>query len=383
MKLSSSTSQAQYERGMTSIPSESVCYPAKVAHGYVAELAARGVDFVFMSCIRNEREEDADARTASTAPIVSSYPETLRLNAEAMDAATTPIVDPYLPYADDARLTARLHEELIALFAAHPAFRGVAPSKGEVRRAVRAAHAEDDRFHADVRSMGDATLAWMERTGSRGIVLVGRPYHLDPAVNHGIPQLIRDMGFAVLTEDAVAHRAHPEYPLHSVNQWTYHARLYAAAKFATTRADLDVVQLNSFGCGLDAVTVDQVAEILAPAGKVHTVLKIDEVSNLGAARIRLRSLAAALDRRGMPDPTPVSTAYKKVSCTHAMDKAGYIIVAPQMAPTHFDLLAAVFRSEGHRLEVLPSDDAAALSAGQYRRRRLRSRGFCGQPGKSP
>lgn len=363
VELSSSTTQAQYERGMASIPSESVCYPAKVAHGHVAELAERGVDFVFMPCIRNERQEDPGAQNSFNCPIVSSYPETLRLNAEAMGAGSTPIVDPYLPYADDVRLAVRLHEELAALFAAHPSFRGTAPTKAEVRRAVKAARAEDDRFHADVRAMGDAALEWMERTGNRGIVLIGRPYHLDPAVNHGIPQLIRDLGFAVLTEDAVAHRAHPEYPLRTVNQWVYHARLYAAAKFATTRADLDVVQLNSFGCGLDAVTVDQVAEILAPAGKVHTVLKIDEVSNLGAARIRLRSLAAALDRRGMPEPAPTSTAYEKVPYTRAMSKAGYTIVAPQMAPTHFDLLAAVFRSEGHRLEVLPSDDAAAVDAG--------------------
>ncbi len=157
-----------------------------------------------------------------------------------------------------------------------------------------AAWAEDEAFKRDIRAKGEETLAWMEATGTHGIVLAGRPYHNDPEINHAIPELLTSFGLAVLTEDSIAHLGTLERPIRLVDQWMYHTRLYAAAKVATERADLDLVQLNSFGCGLDALTTDQVQEILEAAGKVYTVLKIDEVSNLGAARIRVRSLLAAL-----------------------------------------------------------------------------------------
>ncbi|MFR7651248.1 MAG: acyl-CoA dehydratase activase-related protein, partial [Eggerthella lenta] len=170
-----------------------------------------------------------------------------------------------------------------------------APTQAEVDAAVDAAWAEDEAFKRDIRAKGEETLAWMEATGTHGIVLAGRPYHNDPEINHAIPELLTSFGLAVLTEDSIAHLGTLERPIRLVDQWMYHTRLYAAAKVATERADLDLVQLNSFGCGLDALTTDQVQEILEAAGKVYTVLKIDEVSNLGAARIRVRSLLAALN----------------------------------------------------------------------------------------
>ena len=157
---------------------------------------------------------------------------------------------------------------------------------------VDAAWAEDEAFKRDIAPQGPETLAWMEQTGTHGIVLAGRPYHQDPEINHAIPELLTSFGLAVLTEDSIAHLGQLERPIRVVDQWMYHTRLYAAAKVATQRNDLDLIQLNSFGCGLDALTTDQVQEVLEAAGKVYTVLKIDEVSNLGAARIRVRSLLA-------------------------------------------------------------------------------------------
>lgn len=363
VRLSSPTSENQFRLGMDTIPSESVCYPAKVAHGHIAELTRSDVDFIFMPCIRHEVKEGTGSQNCFNCPVVSSYPEALRLNCETDKSHGVPIVDPYLPYGDDRRLARRLHEELEKLFAAQGEYSGTAPTLRAVKRAVRRARAEDAAFKADVRRAGEKALQWMEQTGSRGIVLAGRPYHDDPAVNHAIPNLIRELGFAVLTEDSVAHLAKPEGPLRTFNQWTYHARLYAAAKFVTTRADLELVQLNSFGCGLDAVTTDQVGEILQASGKLHTVLKIDEVSNTGAARIRLRSLAAALQMRGAVAPHPKSTAYATVPFTKKMKREGYTIIAPQMAPTHFKLIEAALRGEGYRVEVLPADDPCAVDAG--------------------
>ena len=250
----------------------------------------------------------------------------------------------------------------------------------------------------------------MEQTGTHGIVLAGRPYHNDPEINHAIPELLTGFGLAVLTEDSIAHLGTLERPIRVVDQWMYHTRLYAAAKVATQRDDLDLIQLNSFGCGLDALTTDQVQEILEAAGKVYTVLKIDEVSNLGAARIRVRSLLAALkdkaDERAEEQAAPrmgcpvaqlsadtcaaaaagagtgdaaeggcvdaassfkqregASTEFEKVQFTQEMKDAGYTILCPQMAPIHFDLLVEIFRKNGYNLELLPSVDHGAVDAG--------------------
>ena len=361
--LSSPTSHAQYRKGMDTIPSDTVCYPAKIAHGHVVELAEQGADFIFMPCIRHEIKEDPNAQNSFNCPVVSSYGETLRLNCETEKKHNVPFLDPYLPYNDDKRLAERLHEVLNELFAQHPEYPGEAPSKREIERAVLLARREDESFKKDVRNKGEEALAWIEANDTRGVVLAGRPYHDDPEVNHAIPDLLIDLGFAVLTEDSVAHLMKPEGPMRTFNQWTYHARLYAAAKLVSTRSDLELVQLNSFGCGLDAITTDQVAEILKEAGKTYTMLKVDEVANLGAARIRLRSLAAALDKMGKKRPHPHTTRYEGARFTKRMKDEGYTIIAPQMAPIHFELLEATFRSEGYNLEVLPADDPQAVGAG--------------------
>ena len=197
------------------------------------------------------------------------------------------LMNPFFSLAHIARLPSRIAEE----------FAGFGVTLAEARKAVERGFAEYDRFKADVRRKGQETLRYLEETGQKGIVLAGRPYHLDTEVNHGIPQMIVSLGLAVLTEDSVAVPGQLQRPIRVVDQWAYHSRLYEAADFVACHDSLELVQLNSFGCGLDAVTTDQVQEILEARNKVFTVLKIDEVSNLGAARIRIRSLKVAMQER--------------------------------------------------------------------------------------
>ena len=220
---------------------------------------------------------------------------------------------------------------------------------------------------SDMEKKGEETLAWMKEHGKRGIVLAGRPYHVDPEIHHGIPELIASYGFAVLTEDSVSHMGKVERPLVVTDQWMYHSRLYEAASFVKTRDDLDLIQLNSFGCGLDAVTTDQVAEILTKSGKIYTVLKIDEVNNLGAARIRIRSLIAALRVRDQKhyERKVVSSAYNRVLFTKEMKK-DYTLLCPQMSPIHFDLIEPAIRAFGYNMEILQNHNRNAVDVGlQY------------------
>jgi predicted nucleotide-binding protein (sugar kinase/HSP70/actin superfamily) len=390
--LSDETDSKTYEAGMESMPSESVCYPAKLVHGHVMNLLEpdKAVDMIFMPCIRHERQEDPGAPNHFNCPVVVSYPEVIKLNVDELSQPEThaSFFNPFLPYDSKELLPKRLHQELNQWWQEHPDAKGTAPSLAELKSAVDAAWQEDEHFKSDIRAEGERVLAWMEQTGTHGIVLAGRPYHVDPEINHAIPELLASFGQVVLTEDSIAHIKLPERSLRVMDQWMYHTRLYAAAKLVTTRKDLDLIQLNSFGCGLDAITTDQVQEILEPAGKVYTVLKIDEVSNLGAARIRVRSLLAALkdqeaDKARMNPPvvpttnaevsllTPehndqpkaLSTAFYKAQYTEEMKAQRYTILAPQMAPIHFKLLGKVFDYGGYNLEMLPEVDRGAVDAG--------------------
>jgi predicted nucleotide-binding protein (sugar kinase/HSP70/actin superfamily) len=207
-------------------------------------------------------------------------------------------------------------------------------------------------------------LKYLRETGKKGIVLSGRPYHIDPEINHGIPNIITDFGMAVLTEDSVSHLAAVERPLRVVDQWMYHSRLYAAANFVKTQKNLELIQLNSFGCGLDAVTTDQVQEILNSSGKIYTVLKIDEGNSLGAARIRIRSLKAAIEEREKKgiETKKSSSACIKLHFTEEM-REKHTILAPQMSPIHFQFLEQAFRASGYKLEILPSVDREAVDEG--------------------
>jgi len=374
--LSEETRKATYEAGIESMPSESVCYPAKLAHGHIMDLLKpeRGVDIIFMPCIRYERQEDPQANNHYNCPVVVSYPEVIKLNVEELAAPGAPaFLNPFLPYDHRDRFIERVLEEFGAYWARHPEAKGTAPTRQEVIAASDAAWAEDERFKQDIHTAGEAALEWMEQTGTHGIVLAGRPYHLDPEINHAIPELLASYGLAVLTEDSVSHLIKPERPLRVVDQWMYHSRLYAAAKFCCLRDDLDLIQLNSFGCGLDAITTDQVQEILEGSGKIYTVLKIDEVSNLGAARIRVRSLLAAIHNQQLAQANSepglaraeavASTAIAKPQFSKQMKNDYYTVLCPQMAPIHFELLLPIFRQAGFNLELLPSVDFDAVEAG--------------------
>ena len=216
----------------------------------------------------------------------------------------------------------------------------------------------------DVRKKGEEVIQYLKDNNKRGIVLAGRPYHVDPEINHGIPELINSYGLAVLTEDSVSHLGKIDRPLIVMDQWMYHSRLYAAASYVKTVDNLDLIQLNSFGCGLDAVTTDAVNDILTKAGKIYTVLKIDEVNNLGAARIRVRSLIAALKVRENKNyhRKIESAAFDRIDFTPEMRK-NYTILCPQMSPIHFDLLGPALSSCGYNFEVLENDNKSAVNVG--------------------
>ena len=346
--LSPESSRKIYELGIESIPSESECYPAKIAHGHVTWLIRQGLDYIFYPCIPYERTEVPDANNHYNCPIVTSYGENIKNNVEELRDEKITYQNPFLSFENEKILTKRL----VAFFTKENNI----PAK-EVEAAAKAAWAELQATREDIIKKGREVLDYMEKNHCHGIVLSGRPYHVDPEINHGIPEMINSFGVAVLTEDSVSEFGTVDRPTIVMDQWMYHSRLYKAASFVSTRSDLDLVQLNSFGCGLDAVTTDQVSDILTKQNKVYTVLKIDEVNNLGAARIRIRSLLAAVKERERKNilPKAADTAHHRVVFTEEMRK-DYTILVPQMSPIHFDILEPALASCGYHLEILPSTE---------------------------
>ena len=353
--LSPVSNRKIYELGIESIPSESECYPAKLAHGHVSWLIRKGLKYIFYPCIPYERTEFEDANNHYNCPIVTSYAENIKNNVEELRDSDIRFENPFLPFTNLDVLKKRLVEEFTENHNI-PA--------DEIGRAADAAWNELARVRQDIRDKGEETLAWLEQTGKRGIVLAGRPYHIDPEINHGIPELINAYGIAVLTEDSISHLQPVERPLIVMDQWMYHSRLYAAANYVKTKENLDLIQLNSFGCGLDAVTTDAVSDILCNSGKIYTVLKIDEVNNLGAARIRIRSLLSAIRVREEKhaERKIVPANIERVVFTKEMRK-NYTILCPQMSPIHFELIAPALSSCGYNIEVLPNDNREAVDVG--------------------
>ena len=350
--LSPTSTRKIYELGIESIPSESECYPAKLAHGHVTWLIRNGVKFIFYPCIPYERNEFPDAVNHYNCPIVTSYAENIKNNVDELNDPSITFRNPFMAFTSEEILTSRLVEEFPDIPAA------------EVKAAAHKAWDELSAVHLDVQKKGEETLRYLKETGRRGIVLAGRPYHIDPEIHHGIPDMINSYGIAVFTEDSVAHLGHVERPIRVNDQWMYHSRLYSAANFVKTRDDLDLIQLNSFGCGLDAVTTDEVYEILDGSDKIYTCLKIDEVNNLGAARIRIRSLIAAIRAKQAQNKkrTIKPASIEKVSFTKQMRKE-YTILCPQMSPFHFGIFEAAFNASGYNLEVLPNDNKHAVDVG--------------------
>lgn len=354
--LSPFSSRKIYELGMESIPSESECYPAKLAHGHIQWLINNGITTIFHPCVFYEHKEISTAQNQYNCPIVISYAENLKNNVEDISEKNIRYIRPFMSFKTEKSASDRLVRVCRDEWQI---------PENEVRRAVKLAIAEQENAKNDIKREGERLLAEMEANHTSGIVLAGRPYHIDPEINHGIPELIASYGFTVFTEDSLPINTSPERPLRVVDQWVYHARLYAAAEFVRSRNDLELIQLNSFGCGLDAVTTDQVNEILEGSNKLYTVLKIDEVNNLGAVRIRIRSLISAMKLRLEQDikAKPMPTVYNRSEFTKQMRKDNYTILAPQMLPIHFAILEPVFKKHGYNLVVLDNDNRKAIDTG--------------------
>ena len=350
--LSPVSNRKIYELGIESIPSESECYPAKLAHGHVKWLIDQKVDFIFYPALFYERNESPEANNHYNCPIVTSYSENIKNNVEEITSGQMRLRNPFMSFRDEKTICDALTAEFKEI------------NTEEIIAAVHEAWKELANARKDMQKKGEEVLTYLKETGGRGIVLAGRPYHIDPEINHGIPELINSYGIAVLTEDSVSHLAKPERPLIVSDQWMYHSRLYAAASYVKTVDNLDLIQLNSFGCGLDAVTTDQVNDILSGSDKIYTCLKIDEVNNLGAARIRIRSLLSAIRVREQKhkERTIRSSAIHKVVFTEEMRK-NYTILCPQMSPIHFDVLEPAFNACGYNFEVLPNDNKHAVDVG--------------------
>lgn len=354
--LSKKSSKKVYEEGIETIPSESVCYPAKLVHGHVMNLINRGITTVFYPSIAYEEKEDEKADNHFNCPVVTSYPETIKHSIDEIVRGEVKFIQPFMTLDDPKIIKKRLREIFIPEGA----------SKAEIDKAVELAIVEKDRVKAKLRKRGEEVVAMLEEENKKGIVLAGRPYHIDEEINHGLTNIITELGMAVLTEDSVAHKgiSMQERPLRVLDQWAYHTRLYNAAKYVGQNKNLELVQLTSFGCGVDAVTADQVHEILEEEGKLYTLIKIDEGNNLGAIRIRMRSLKAALDekeRLGL-EVTKKPRRENKVPFTKE-HKKNHTILAPQMSPMHFEFFEVGLKDLGYNVEILPTVDHKAIDTG--------------------
>ncbi len=341
--LSDETTRGTYEKGIETIPSETACYPAKLVHGHIENLLEKAVgddkdekiDFIFYPAVFYE-EKNFDKQTNNlNCPVVCGYSEVIKNN---MDFEGIPFLNPFISLKERKKLPRRLRE----VFPLVPRL--------ELERASREAYEELDKFRKHMRKRAEEALRETRKKGHRAVVLCGRPYHLDKEINHGIPELLTSLGLGVLTEDAIPENFDMKNPLRVLDQWTYHARLYRAARYVGQTEDLEMVQLNSFGCGLDAITTDQVHEILHNYGKIHTVLKIDEVNNLGAVKIRIRSLIETIENRNAA-PKERDEFRKPVLFTEEHRKT-HTILMPQMSPIHFSLISTLVQDLGFNLEIL-------------------------------
>ncbi len=350
--LSEKSTRKTYEKGMESMPSESVCYPAKLSHGHIMDLIKKGVKTIFYPCMAYSRKEFDDADNKYNCPIVISYAEVIRNNVDELKREDIKFINSFLSF-NKSKLVSRMLEL--------SEFKEYNFSRRELNNAFELAQQEYEKCRKDIYDKGQEALDYIKRNKVKGIVLAGRPYHIDPEINHGIDTLITSFGVCVLTEDSVAYNSLPKRPLRVVDQWMFHSRLYAAADFVGKNKDLELVQINSFGCGIDAVTTDQVEEILDSFGKMYTLIKIDEVNNLGAVRVRLRSLFANMNKRKQ-ERLDGNYVLDRVKFTKNMKK-DYTILIPQMAPIHFEFLAPILRNEGYNVELLRECSAKTVEAG--------------------
>jgi predicted CoA-substrate-specific enzyme activase len=341
--LSDLSSKEIFEKGIDTIPSESVCYPAKLSHGHMMNLIEKGIKRIFYPSVIFEKKEHKALQNHFNCPIVASYPEVIRVNmAKILEEKQIQFLYPFLSMEN----TTSLLKELSVCFEDIP--------KLEIKQAFKKAKQEEAEYIKWLQHRGVEVIEQLEREHIKGIIVAGHPYHIDPAINHGLPEEINKLGMAVLTEDSICHLAPEKVNTKVVNQWTYHSRLYRAAEVVKIYPQLELLQVTSFGCGLDAITTDAVEEILEEDHQLYTWIKMDEISNLGAARIRIRSMKAAIEEREK------QTYFQKRQSTQQVqepvfsdeDKECYTILAPQMVPTHFSLFEKAFQLHGFRFKVL-------------------------------
>ena len=354
--LSERSSKKLYEKGIDSIASETVCYPGKIVHGHIQSLIDRGIKTIFYPAVTHEYKEDETADNNYNCPVVISYSEVIKNNLEGLKTKNIHYINPFLSLNNKERLKRRLYEVL------KENLKDI--RKSEVFKAVDEATKEQNNFKNEVRKAGEDALKHINENNLKGIVLAGRPYHLDPEINHGIPELINSLDMAVLTEDSVCHLANLDRPLRVVDQWVYHSRLYKAASFVRNFDNIELVQLNSFGCGIDAVTTEQVEEILSEKSKIYTVIKIDEGNNLGAAKIRLRSLKAAMKEREENNIKTENIEIKKIPYVkNTKLNIKHTLLAPQMSPVHFQFVQEAFNSSGWNVVILQDTNREVIEEG--------------------
>ncbi len=351
--LSGKSNPMIYYKGMSTIPSDSLCYPAKLVHGHVMDLVEKGVKRIFYPCMPYNMEDDVNhTGNHYNCPVVASYAENIRNNMDVLRNENIEFIEPFLPINNPKKMLQRLTE--VEFFTADNI------TSKELKAAMDAGYKELEQYREDVRNKGKEILQTAKEKNLPVILLVGRPYHIDPEINHGIPEMIQSYNLAIVSEDSVYHMDTPKDELSIVNQWSYHARLYHAASFAAAHPEINLIQLSSFGCGLDAITTNQVREIMEGHQRLYTMIKLDEVSNLGAARIRLRSLLAVLSRRHVPGYQPIITP-ERPHFTHDC-KGTHTILAPQMAPIHFNLISHVLNRYGYQVVIpeTPKEDSINL-----------------------
>ena len=349
--LSDHSNRRIYESGIESMPSESVCYPAKLVHGHIMNLINKGIKTIFYPCIMYEENEFSNADNCYNCPIVQSYSEAIKLNVEDLKEKNIKFINPFLPL-DKKSLLKRIVEL--------DEFKEYNFTKKELKEAIDSAFTEQKAFKADVRAKGEEFIKYIEEHDEKAIVLAGRPYHLDKEVNHGIDTMINSLGIAVLSEDSICHLSKLESHLRVVNQWTYHNRVYHAADVVSHYDNMELVNLNSFGCGLDAIVTDQTEEILKRNNKLYTTIKIDEINNLGAAKIRIRSLIASMNKRTNTKEYKPYDYHKNYFKESEMK---HTLLFPDMTPTHMPLFEAFFRSEGYNAVYLKDTNEETLETG--------------------
>lgn len=284
VKMSGFSNRKLYLKGQGTIPSDTVCFPAKMMHGHIQQLIEMGVDAIFYPCMTYNFDEKKGANHYNCA-VIAGYPEVIEANT--INFGNIKYINDYVGPHVKKEFPKRIHQVLEKHLGSF--------TKAEVKNACEKAYAEYDSYMQKIQEEAQRIIGQAREQKKKIIVLAGRPYHADPEINHGIHKLIAALGFAVISEDAVASLV-PKFKVNLLNQWTYHARLFSAAQYVATQPDMYLVHLVSFGCGLDAVTTDEARSILEDAGKLYTQIKIDEVTNLGAVKIRLRSLMAAIEQ---------------------------------------------------------------------------------------